>query len=68
MCPTERQRPPKTIRDKSPCDGCTERFTACQDRCPKDERGEHGIKAYHKLVEKVNAARAAYLKQKNIRY
>ena len=30
----------------SPCNGCTERFTACSDRCPKDERGEYGYAAW----------------------
>ena len=29
-----------------PCKGCTERFTACSARCPKDERGEYGYKAW----------------------
>lgn len=32
--------------DISPCKGCTERFPACSDRCPKDERGEYGYKAW----------------------
>lgn len=30
----------------SPCNGCTERFTACSDRCPKDKRGEYGYAAW----------------------
>ena len=29
-----------------PCDGCTERFIACSDRCPKDKRGDFGYKAW----------------------
>ena len=29
-----------------PCNGCTERFIACSDRCPKDARGEFGYKAW----------------------
>ena len=29
-----------------PCHHCTERFIACSDRCPKDERGEYGYKAW----------------------
>jgi hypothetical protein len=29
-----------------PCNGCTERFSACSDRCPKDARGEFGYKAW----------------------
>ena len=30
------------FRDVSPCKDCTERFIACSDHCPKDERGEFG--------------------------
>ena len=30
----------------SPCKDCKEKFTACHDRCPKDERGEYGYKAW----------------------
>lgn len=30
----------------SPCKGCTERFPACSDKCPKDARGERGYKAW----------------------
>ena len=29
-----------------PCNGCTERFLACSDRCPKDARSEFGYKAW----------------------
>ena len=29
-----------------PCKDCTERFLACSDHCPKDERGEYGYKAW----------------------
>ena len=34
------------MMEKCPCGGCTERFTACSDRCPKDARGEYGYKAW----------------------
>lgn len=34
------------MKENSPCYGCTERFLACSDRCPKDERGEYGHKAW----------------------
>ena len=34
------------MREPCPCNGCTERFTACHDRCPKDKRGEYGYKAW----------------------
>ena len=56
------------VRDSPPCHGCTEKFEACHDRCPKDLRGAYGYKAFRKQIEEVKAARAAYLKQKNIRY
>lgn len=29
-----------------PCKDCSERFTACSGKCPKDERGEFGYKAW----------------------
>lgn len=45
-------------REKVPCKGCTEKFTACHDRCPKDKRGEFGYGAWKAQVEK-NRAEAA---------
>ena len=48
------------IRDDSPCKDCTERFTACWDRCPKDERGEIGHKAWKAEIKRVNKAREEY--------
>ena len=54
------------IRDANPCRGCTERFTACSDRCPKDERGEYGRKAYKAEIERVNKNRRDYVKAKDI--
>jgi hypothetical protein len=47
-------------RNDSPCIGCTERFTACWDRCPKDERGEFGYKAWKAKLEETKANRKAY--------
>lgn len=47
-------------RDESPCKGCTERFTACWDRCPKDERGEYGHKAWKAKRKDVEDKRRAY--------
>ena len=32
--------------EHSPCKDCPERFIACSDHCPKDERGEYGYKAW----------------------
>lgn len=55
-----------SIRDDSPCDGCTERFPACHDRCPKDLRGEPGFKAFRAEIERVKAVKEEYLK-KNMR-
>lgn len=34
------------MRVDSPCKDCSERFLACSDHCPKDERGEYGYKAW----------------------
>lgn len=55
-----------SIRDVSPCKDCAEKFIGCHGRCPKDERGEQGYKAFRTEVERVNAARAEYEK-KNMR-
>lgn len=49
------------IRDITPCKDCPERFIACADRCPKDERGEFGIKAWKAELERVKATRKDYL-------
>ena len=57
---TEEQKLPKMIRDPSPCAGCTERFIACSDKCPKDERGEYGYKAWKAEIERVKNNRKAY--------
>lgn len=47
----------------SPCKGCTERSTACWDRCPKDARGEYGYKAWKAEYQKVQAAEKEYKKR-----
>ena len=54
------------IRDDNPCKGCTERFIACSDRCPKDERGAYGYKAYKAEIERVNENRRNYNRQVGI--
>ena len=61
------QRPPKTIRDTSPCDGCTERFIACSDRCPKDERGDYGYKAFKAEIARVKNARKQHINRVYVR-
>ena len=53
-----------SLRDISPCKDCAEKFLGCHGRCPKDERGEQGYKAFRTEVERVNAARAEYEKKK----
>jgi hypothetical protein len=62
-----RMRGPKitfSVRDISPCKGCTEKFLGCHDRCPKDARGEPGYKAFREEIARVKAARAEYEKTK----
>ena len=60
----EHQKMPGVIRDDSPCKGCTERFIACSDKCPKDLRGEYGYKAWTGKIQEVKANRTAYYKQR----
>lgn len=57
----ESQRISINSRESSPCRDCTERFMACSDRCPKDERGEYGHKAWKKEIEAVKDVRKAYM-------
>lgn len=47
-----------------PCNGCTERFTACSDRCPKDARGEYGYQAWKADIQKMKAAEREYKKRR----
>ena len=56
----EHQRLKIGIREESPCKDCTERFTACSDRRPKDERGEFGYKAWKAKIAEVEKNRKAY--------
>lgn len=55
------------VRDPSPCKGCTERFTACADRCPIDARGEYGINAWHEQIKRVKEEKQKYLNRANVR-
>ena len=54
----------KAVRDMRfndcPCKDCTERFTACSDRCPKDARGEYGHKSWVADYRKQEAAIKEY--------
>ena len=52
----------------SPCNGCTERFLACSDRCPKDARGEFGYKAWKAELRKMKAAEREYKLQRREEY
>ena len=56
------------IRDVSPCKGCPERFTACSDRCPKDARGEYGVKAWKDELERVKKVRKDCLRRRAVRW
>lgn len=55
------------IRDANPCRNCTERFIACSDRCPKDDRGEYGRKKWKTEAERVNKNRSQYLQRLGVR-
>lgn len=63
----DRKRITNCIRDPSPCRDCTERFTACSDNCPKDERGEYGHKAWTDERKRVKKAKQEYLDRTNVR-
>lgn len=52
-----------SLRGVSPCKDCTERFIACQDRCPRDARGEYGYKAWKDEIKRVNQERQKYLER-----
>lgn len=54
------KRLPGVIRGVSPCTECSERFNACHDKCPKDERCEFGYLAWKAEMQKVKDKRKAY--------
>lgn len=56
-----------TIREVSPCLNCPERFIACSDKCPKDDRGEYGYKAWKAEIARVKKAKKDYLRLANAR-
>lgn len=60
--------PLQCSRDVSPCKGCTEKFTACHDRCPKDERGEDGYGSWKKRLLEVNQRRKEYNSKPFVQY
>ena len=53
---------------KSPCKDCTERVTACWDKCPKDARGEYGHKAWKADLKKQQDAEKEYKRRRNEDY
>jgi hypothetical protein len=55
-------------REKSPCFGCKEKFTACHDNCPKDKRGEGGYEAWKKHLEMLKDARKEYERSRFNKY
>lgn len=63
---TDNQRITGAVRGVPPCKDCTERFLACHDHCPKDERGELGYKAWKAETKRVKMARKEY-NRKHIR-
>ena len=60
----EEQRLSSTIREKSPCRDCAERFPACHDHCPKDARGEFGYMAWKNEIQRVKKVRRDYIEYK----
>jgi hypothetical protein len=44
--------------------GCTERFTACSGKCPKDERGEYGYNAWKAYIAQVKREKRNYLRNR----
>lgn len=57
------QRICTATREPSPCKDCTEKFTACHDRCPKDKRGEFGYLAWKTLNEDMKQKMKDYRKR-----
>ena len=60
----EHQRLPGVSRIVAPCKDCSERFTACSDKCPKDARGEYGYLAWKAEQNKIKQAEKEYLKNR----
>ena len=56
------------VRNAPPCKGCSERFQACWDHCPKDERGEFGYMAWKAEIKRVNKVREEYIRRNAKKY
>jgi hypothetical protein len=63
----DNQRIRNAIRDPSPCRGCTERFTACSGKCPKEARGEYGYDSWKDEIDRVKNERRKYINRTNVR-
>lgn len=64
-------RLPNIVRGVSPCANCTEKFTACHDKCPKDKRGDPndpGYKMWKADVQKIKDAKKEYEDNRNMIY
>jgi hypothetical protein len=64
----EEQRIEGRIRTLPPCKGCDERFTACHDKCPKDERGEYGYHSWRSQLDELNERRKEYNRKPFVQY
>lgn len=63
----DRQRMRNATRDPSPCRDCTERFTACSDKCPKEARGEYGYDSWVAEIKRIKNNRRKYIRMQNVR-
>lgn len=54
-------RPDPVTREMSPCKGCTDRFTACHDKCEK-------YKAWKTRLDEVNKRRKEYNEKPFVKY
>jgi hypothetical protein len=63
----DRQRMRNATRDPSPCRDCTERFTACSGKCPKEARGEYGYDSWKGEINRVKNERRKYINRTNVR-
>ena len=63
----DNQRIRNAIRDPSPCNGCTERFTACSGNCPKEARGEYGYDSWIAELKRIKNNRREYINRTNVR-
>ena len=54
-------RPDPVTREVPPCKGCTERFTACHDKCEK-------YKAWKSRLDEVNKRRKQYDSKPFVQY